>query len=55
MDPDSGQDWIRIQWGPWIRILISNPIGSGSRRAKMTHEQRKSQKILFFEVRDVHF
>ncbi len=22
VDPDSYTDWIRIQWGPWIRIRI---------------------------------
>jgi hypothetical protein len=56
VDPDPGgekcrvadPDWIRIQSGQWIRILIRNPdpdpdseSGSGSRRAKMTHKSRK--------------
>ncbi len=25
VDPDPYPDWIRIQWGPWIRILIRDP------------------------------
>jgi hypothetical protein len=24
-DPYLDPDWIRIQWGPWIRIQIRNP------------------------------
>jgi hypothetical protein len=40
VDPDP--DWIRIQWGPWIYI-------SGSRKAKMTHKNRKSFKFPFLK------
>ncbi len=42
----SDQDWIRIQSVQWIRIRTP---GSGSRRAKITHINRK-KKIMFYSA-----
>ncbi len=35
--------------------IATIPVGSGSRRAKMTHKNRKTLYISFFEVLDVVF
>jgi hypothetical protein len=38
-----------------ISVIIRVGIGSGSRRAKMTHKSRKNLEISCFEVLDVLF
>ncbi len=46
-DPYPDPDWIRIQWVPWIRILIRIKEGK--------NYPQKSEEISFFEVLDVLF
>jgi len=45
--------WIRIRIGFGLNGVPGS--GSGSRRAKMTHTNRKSSQISFFEVLNVFF
>jgi hypothetical protein len=46
LDPYPDPNWIRIQWGPWIRI---------QERAKMAQINGSVNKYHLFEVLDVPF
>jgi hypothetical protein len=46
---------VSVRIGPGFNQVSGNVSGSGSRRAKITHNNRKIRKISWFKVLDVIF